>query len=190
MELIAHQSGPFVDFLTSVGAWHPTGLIGPLWTVLTGNRNAGKLLLAHCNYFPLEDMAYFGFDMSVVYCPRTHAAFGHPPHPFREFLAGRVRVCLGTDGLSSNPDLDPLAEARFVHGRYPDFSGDTLLRMITLSGAEALGWADETGSLEPGKSADLVVVPLPDEEAADPHALLFCDHPGDRRTMFRGQWRE
>ena len=52
---------------------------------------------------------------SIVYCPRTHAAFGHPPHPFRDFLARGVRVALGTDSLASNPDLDLLAEARFVH---------------------------------------------------------------------------
>lgn len=190
MELLAHRSGPFVDFLTSLGAWGPTGLIGNCRSVLTGNRDVGKLLLAHCNYLPLSDVSCIGFDMSVVYCPRTHAAFGHPPHPFREFLAQRVRVCIGTDGLSSNPDLDPLAEARFVHGRYPDLPGDVLLKMITLSGAQALGWNDVTGSLEAGKSADLVVVPLPDEEAEGPHTLLFSDHPGDRRTMFRGQWRD
>ena len=100
-----------------------------------------------------------------------------------------VRVCLGTDSLASNPDLDILAEARFVHAKYSNFPGDALLKMVTLSGAEALGWADEAGSLEAGKSADFVVVPLPDRDAADPHELLFADHPGDRRTMFRGEWR-
>src|SRR5205823_4598822 len=84
------------------------------------------------------------------YCPRTHAAFGHPPHPFREFLSRGVRVCLGTDSLASNPDLDLLAEARFVYATYPDFPGEQLLRMVTLSGAEALGWADEPGRLAAG----------------------------------------
>ncbi|HJZ59389.1 MAG TPA: amidohydrolase family protein, partial [Gemmataceae bacterium] len=143
-------------------------------------------LFVHCNYTPAEAARYFHAGMSIVYCPRTHAAFAHPPHPFREFLARRVRVCLGTDSLASNPDLDILAEARFVRQRYPDFPGDTLLRMVTLSGAEALGWADETGSLETGKSADFVAVPLPDREAADPHELLFADHPAERRTVFRG----
>ena len=71
-----------------------------------------------------------------------------------------IRVALGTDSLASNPDLSILAELRHVHQHYPDVPGDVLLRMATLSGAEALGWADDTGSLEAGKSADLVVVPL------------------------------
>ena len=83
-----------------------------------------------------------------------------------------MRVAVGTDSLASNPDLDVLAEIRFLHRLYPDVPGAVLLRMATLSGAEALGWADQTGSLTPGKSADLVVVPLPDR-SDEPHALLL-----------------
>ena len=100
-----------------------------------------------------------------------------------------VRVCLGTDSLASNPDLDILAEARFVKHRYPDFDGETLLKMVTLFGAEALGWANECGSLEPGKSADFVAVPLSDGEG-DPYYLLFAtgDH-GESITYFRGERR-
>src|SRR5207247_1775571 len=126
---------------------------------------------------------------TIVYCPRTHAAFGHLPHPFRDFLQRGVRVALGTDSLASNPDLSILSEMRFIHERYPDFPGDTLLRMGTLSGAEALGWADETGSLTPGKSADLVVVPLANKEG-DPYRLLFHSETKVARTLFRGHWRD
>jgi cytosine/adenosine deaminase-related metal-dependent hydrolase len=124
---------------------------------------------------------------SIVYCPRTHAAFGHPTHPFREFLARGVRVALGTDSLASNPDLDVLAEARFVHAKHPDVPGDVLLRMATLSGAEALGWADETGNLTPGKSADFIVLPLPNEEKRDPHLLVLGSAQAVSGVVFRGQ---
>ena len=145
------------------------------------------VLFAHCNYLPSDSELYP--NQSIVYCPRTHAAFKHPPHPFRDFLKRGVRVCLGTDSLASNPDLDILAEARFVRSRYSEFPGEQLLRMVTLAGAEALGWANECGSLEVGKSADLVAVPLPEREAADPYELLLGDDAGPRRTMFRGEWR-
>jgi cytosine/adenosine deaminase-related metal-dependent hydrolase len=157
--------------------------------MLLRSRYVGTYLFAHANYLPLDLCKYIADLHTIVYCPRTHAAFGHPPHPFREFLARRVSVCLGTDSLASNPDLDILAEARFVRARYPDFPGEQLLRMVTLAGAEALGWADECGSLTAGKSADFVVVPLPDADAPDPHELLLADHPGERRTMFRGEFR-
>src|SRR5262249_58694266 len=91
----------------------------------------------------------------------------------RDFLARGIRVALGTDSLASNPDLGLLAEARFIHAEYPDVPGTALLQMATLSGAEALGFADVTGTLTPDKSADLAIVDLPDRDAADPHELLF-----------------
>jgi len=203
LELLSSRSGPFVQFLEELGAWDPTGLVANLHRVLIWSRSANHVLFIHCNYLPHDLCRPIAGLHTIVYCPRTHSAFGHPPHPFREFLFGRtkqsfrvlavnpVRVCLGTDSLASNPDLDLLAEARFVHSRYPDFPGDALLRMVTLSGAEALGWADETGSLQVGKSADLVAVPLPDADG-DPYTLLFTGDEPDapRRTMFRGVWRD
>ncbi|MBM3980022.1 MAG: amidohydrolase family protein [Planctomycetes bacterium] len=188
IELLTSKGGSFVDFLKELGVWEPTAFTAGVRDFFAAwPQCAPPVLYVHCNYLPPDSP--LAPPHTIVYCPRTHAAFGHPAHPFREFLSRGVRVCLGTDGLASNPDLDVLAEARFVRGRYPDFPGDQLLRMVTLSGAEALGWADECGSLEPGKSADLVAVPLPDTDASDPHELLLADHPGARRTMFRGAWR-
>lgn len=186
VELLDHRTGPFVDFLQRLGLWDGAVLAPSLGAVVAA-AGAGPVLYAHANYLPPD--VPLRPDTSVVYCPRTHAAFGHPPHPFRAFLARGVRVCLGTDGLVSNPDLDVLAEARFVRARHPDLPGDQLLRMVTLSGAEALGWADETGSLEPNKSADFVAVPIPDATTPDPYELLFAGRPGARRTLFRGRWR-
>lgn len=187
MELLEHHSGPFREFLESLGVWEPGNIADSLRFILWRTRRSQFVLFAHGNYLPPDTK--LKPHQSIVYCPRTHAAFGHPPHPFKEFLARGVRVCLGTDSLASNPDLDILAEARFVRRRYPDFPGDQLLRMVTRVGAEALGWDNETGSLEAGKSADFVVVPLPNTDASDPHELLFAEHAGERRTMFRGEWR-
>jgi cytosine/adenosine deaminase-related metal-dependent hydrolase len=190
IELLDSKTGKFVLFLKELGVWDSSLITARLLDYLKNHlpsHKKGPALFIHCNYLPQD--APFASNQSIVFCPRTHAAFRHPPHPFREFLERGVRVCLGTDSLASNPDLDILAEARFVHGMYPDFSRETLLKMITLAGAEALGWANETGSLEPGKSADFVAVPLPDRHATDPHQLLFADYPAIRRTMFRGEWR-
>lgn len=188
LELLERQSGPFVPFLAELGVWDPTGLARDPVHIVQFTSSAKVALYVHGNY--LRPEAPIPPHSSIIYCPRTHAAFGHPPHPFREFLARGVRVALGTDSLASNPDLDILAEARFVHGKHPDVAGATLLRMITLSGAEALGWADETGSLAPGKSADLVVLPLPDEDRSDPHLLALESDRRVAKTLFRGEWRQ
>jgi cytosine/adenosine deaminase-related metal-dependent hydrolase len=186
LELLEHHTGPFVEFLTELGVWDADGLATGTTEVVRRCFRASKALLVHGNYLspdaPIPPWA------TVIYCPRTHAAFGHEPHPFRQFLEKKVRVALGTDSLASNPNLDLLAEAQFLHELYPDFPGSTLLRMATLSGAEALGWETETGSLTPGKSADLVAVPLPDREVADPHDLLWAASQAPRGVLWQGQW--
>jgi cytosine/adenosine deaminase-related metal-dependent hydrolase len=191
-ELLEHHRGPFVAFLEGLGAWDPTGLAKSPEDVLRLSRRASSVAFAHGNF--LRPGAGGGVSPlfprggSVVYCPRTHAYFGHPPHPFRQLLARGVRVALGTDSLASNPDLDVLAEARFLHRLYPDAPGAQLLHLATLAGAEALGWGDEVGSLTPGKSADLVVAGLPPEGSADPHRLVLGWDLPVRRVLFRGRW--
>jgi cytosine/adenosine deaminase-related metal-dependent hydrolase len=185
LELLHHRRGPFVDFLSELGVWDPERLVQGPEAVLALNADVPHLLLAHGNYLPVAALPRGG---TVVYCPRTHAAFGHRPHPFRELLAAGFRVALGTDSLASNPDLDVLAEARFVHRVHPDVPGAVLLRMATLAGAAALGWENETGSLEPGKSADLVVLPLPNDEDPDPARLVLGSLERVRAVLWRGRW--
>ena len=180
--LLEEKAGPFVKFLFEMGAWDPAGLVPNIQKVLDYRYHGGALFI-HGNYLsPRTRLPGY-----LVYCPRTHAAFGHPPHPFREFMANGTPVALGTDSLASNPDLDILAEMRFTHEKYPDFPGAILLSMATLAGATALGWHDRTGSLSKEKSADLVILPLPDDYAADPHSLVLKSSLPIKAVIFRGE---
>ena len=182
MELLEHRTGPFVPFLQKLGVWEPDGLIRDPREFLRTHPEQ-KLLVVHGNYLPGDTP--LTANQSLVICPRTHAAFGHPPHPFREFLARGVNVCLGTDSPASNPDLDVLAEVRELHRRHPDVPVATLLEMATINGARALGFDSECGTLEPGKSADFVVLP---GAGGDPYGAIPAGE-GARRTLFRGEWR-
>ena len=186
LELLEHRRGPFVAFLTELGVWEPDGLAANPGDVMACCLAAVPRLFIHGNYLDVRLPPPRGG--SVVYCPRTHAAFDHAPHPFGALLASGVNVALGTDSLASNPDLDLFAEVRYLHRRHPEVRGDVLLRTATLAGSEALGWQDETGSLEPGKSADLIVLPLPDEDATDPHRLLLESEQPVRAVLWRGGW--
>jgi cytosine/adenosine deaminase-related metal-dependent hydrolase len=188
LDLLRSHEGPFVAFLSNLGVWPPERLVSSAEEVLDLNRDVPGVLIVHGNYLPPD--ATLPAGGTVVYCPRTHAAFGHAPHPFRLFLARGVRVALGTDSLASNPDLSVLNEARFLHKHHPDVPGSVLLRMATLAGAEALGLHHETGSLTPGKSADLVIVPLPPDDVADPHELVFGSDLPVQAVLFRGRWLE
>ena len=108
----------------------------------------------------------------------------------RDDGAAVSRMALGTDSLASNPDLDLLAEARWCTRGTRTFPANNSCAMATINGSTALGFGGVTGSLQPGKSADLVVNSLPDEEG-DPYSLLFAEPatPESRRTMWRGSWR-
>ena len=62
-------------------------------------------------------------------------------------------MALGTDSRASNPDLNLLAEMRHVARMHPTIDPHDVLRMGTLTGAEALGRAEDVGSLAAGKLA-------------------------------------
>ena len=122
-------------------------------------------LMVHGTYLTREDIDRLADPtrphLSVIYCPRTHAHFRHPPHPWRDLLAAGVRVALGTDGRGSNPDLSVWNELRFLHASFPDVPAATLLSLATAAGADALGVP--AGRLAPGAAADLCVIALPED---------------------------
>jgi cytosine/adenosine deaminase-related metal-dependent hydrolase len=183
--LLTKHSGSFVPLLTDLGVWDPAGLIADWHTLLQTFAAVPHVAWIHANYLP--DPAAIHPGMRIV-CPRTRAAFRFAGGPEDRLRWPESRSALGTDSLASNPDLDVLAEARFLSQQEPEVPGPLLLRMATLSGAEALGWQAETGSLTPGKSADLVAVNLPQGETPDPHQLILGGSGSIEAVLFRGRW--
>jgi len=107
-----------------------------------------------------------------------------------ELLAAGVNVALGADGAACNNTLDAFQEMRLAATLHLPRSGANAIRasdvlaMATIRGARALGLADEIGSLEPGKKADIAVVDLsgPHCQPAGPdlHAtLVYCARASD-----------
>jgi cytosine/adenosine deaminase-related metal-dependent hydrolase len=110
--------------------------------------------------------------MSLIFCPRTHAYFFHPPYPLGRATAAGVRVALGTDSRASNPDLSVLAEMRHIAQTHPWIAPQQVLQMGTLNGAEAIGRHHSNGSITPGKLANLVALPIDDESLTRPNDIL------------------
>jgi len=178
MELLSRGTGPFCDLLQRLGAWDPKTFPGgrrPL-DYLSELAAAHRALVIHGNYLDDEEIAFLAARadrMAVVYCPRTHAHFGHAEYPLTKLIESGATVALGTDSRASSPDLSVLAEMRFVARHYASIRPDTVLQLGTILGARALGRDHVLGSLEPGKRADLAAVALPNFDAAVPHELLF-----------------
>ena len=136
--------------------------------------------------FALSPLTYHAGDMSVVYCPRTHAYFDHQPYPLAKMLAAGVQVALGTDSRASNPDLSLWREMQHVASHHAAISRQNVLELGTLAGARALGQATQFGTLEAGKLANLAIVPLADQADCDPHELLLSA-AGPTQVFWRGR---
>ena len=121
---------------------------------------------AHGVHLNAEDIAVLAeTGSSVVHCPSSNLKLGSGVAPIAELLAAGVNVGLGTDGAASNNRLDLWQEMRTAALLAKGITGDPTvvpahqaLRMATLAGAQALGRADDLGSLTPGKQADVVAV--------------------------------
>ncbi|MES1927791.1 N-ethylammeline chlorohydrolase [Salinisphaera dokdonensis CL-ES53] len=103
----------------------------------------------------------------VLHSPESNLKLASGLCPAQKLIDAGINVALGTDGAASNNDLDMIGEMRtaaFIGKVAADdaaaVSADTVLRMATLNGAEALGIAEATGSITPGKAADLCAIDL------------------------------
>jgi 5-methylthioadenosine/S-adenosylhomocysteine deaminase len=107
--------------------------------------------------------------VGVIHNPTSNMKLASGAAPIPKMLDAGVRVGLGTDGAASNNDLDMWEEMRLASFLAKHASVDpqalpatAVLRMATSGGAEAIGLGDVTGSLEPGKQADLLQVAFDD----------------------------
>lgn len=189
-DFVRDRTGPFADYLRGLGVWDsaiPASGCGAFELA----RRCGVLrpgtLIAHGNYLTDEQIDWLAeAGVSVAYCPRTHAAFGHAPHPFRRMLAAGVNVCLGTDSLASNPSLSILDELRFLHRTCPDVPPEALLQMATVNGARALKVSHEVGCLKPGRDADVVALRAVEAEFSSPFDWLLDGHTTVECVWIRG----
>jgi 5-methylthioadenosine/S-adenosylhomocysteine deaminase len=109
--------------------------------------------------------------IKVIHCPESNLKLASGFCPVHKLQQNGVGVSLGTDSVASNNDLDMFGEmrtaallAKAVAQDASALSAHAALRMATLSGAEALGLGEITGSLQTGKAADIVAIDLDELE--------------------------
>lgn len=116
---------------------------------------------AHCVYMDDEDIGMMVETGSAM----SHTAFlvgkrGYYP-PMDKVYAAGMKVGLGSDWLSNdmfNVMRSAIVIARVLYGKVSVRTAADALRMATIDAARALDMADEIGSLEPGKKADIMLV--------------------------------
>src|SRR5712692_9278425 len=127
-----------------------------------------KVLAAHCVHVDDGEIrALKNFGAGVAHNPTSNLKLGAGIAPVARMRELGLNVGIGTDGAASNNDLDMFEETRLAALLAKGISGDptalparAALAMATRLGACATHMNHLTGSLEPGKRADLIIVDL------------------------------
>ena len=190
LQLLRDNAGPFRELLEERSMWDDDVFASGLQPLdyLQVLAQSPRSLVIHGNYLlqkEIEFVAEHRGQMSLVFCPRTHAFFGHADYPLQAILDAGVNVAIGTDSRASNPDLSLLGELRYMASVFEGIPPEVILMLGTLNGAEALGMAETVGSLVPGKLANLTAIPC-DTSELPLSALLFGEHQ-PQQTWLRGR---
>ncbi|HEY4333338.1 MAG TPA: amidohydrolase [Ilumatobacteraceae bacterium] len=135
------------------------------------------VVAAHCVELTDRDLARLAeTSTGIAHCPTSNAKIGNGVARLTEMIAAHARVGLGTDSNMTNNNLDMFEEMRMAalvqkqrHADPTVMKSAEVLRLATMGSAAVLGLAEEVGSVQVGKAADLIVVDL---RAAHTHPVL------------------
>ncbi len=133
---------------------------------------------AHCVHISGQDIKHMkSKDISAIFCPRSNYFLGVGKAPVEKMTQAGLNIAIGTDSLASNVNLNLWDEMRFAYlvSRLP---ARNIIEMATINGARALGLEGITGSLTPGKEADIIAIHSDAARSKDPYYTLLMDTRG------------
>ncbi len=191
-EFLRNQTGPFRTLFNDLGIWpeHTPKLATTAdWISLLAK--SGRGLIIHGTYLvdnqqAMARLTRHRHTLALAVCPRTTQALSGNFPPLTEFKKSGVRICLGTDGRGSNPDLSIRTEAACLIDAGL-ITPEEALPMITSNGAWALGFEHRTGSIATGRPADFVILkPSMQPKNSDIAAAAIFDASTEVVSTFRG----
>jgi 5-methylthioadenosine/S-adenosylhomocysteine deaminase len=190
--LTERGAGPFAEMYAQRGITWETPKVTPTRYAADMGALGPHALAVHCVHQTEADIAQTAsMGAAIIHCPKSNAKLGAGVAPLVAWLrTPGLRLGLGTDSAVSNNALDLFEEMRFallmqraVREEVEVVTARDVVRLATLGGAEAMGLSSQTGSLTPGKRADLIAVRLDRPHAipvTDPYAaLVYAARAGD-----------
>jgi 5-methylthioadenosine/S-adenosylhomocysteine deaminase len=160
-----------------------------------------NVIAAHCVWLNAREVRLMAeCGTSIGHCPKSNLKLASGIADTDTYLKAGITVGIGTDGTASNNTLDMVEEMRFaallpkaMHYDPEAVNAAQALRMATINGARALGLEDVTGSLEVGKSADLITVNIAASNMIpvynDYSAVVYAMNSKNiRSSMVHGEW--
>lgn len=137
-----------------------------------------NLAAAHCVHFSDDDMkAFVDSCATAVLNPNSNLKLASGIPPIDRLLRARAKVALGTDGDSSNNNLDMHEEMKLaallakVQGGAESLPAQDALKMATVNSARAYGLND-AGEIREGYLADCLLVDMKNERMVPGHNLV------------------
>ncbi|RDU55030.1 metal-dependent hydrolase [Helicobacter sp. MIT 00-7814] len=155
-------SGYFYDFFhKGFGVPNPKPFFSTQGFLEQFREFEGRAVLTHCLEAGERELEFMQkYDLSIASCPRSNRLLCGKYLNLER--AKSLNIALGSDGKSSNANLNMLEELRTALFAYPKSEinalAEELLLMLTKNGAKALGV--ESGSLESSKNADIALFKL------------------------------
>lgn len=123
-------------------------------------------IAAHCVHVSDDDIRILSDkNVSVAHNPSSNLKLASGIAPIQKMIDAGVNVTIGTDGSSSNNNVDMIEEmhiaallGKIYNGDPTALDAETIIKMATINGAKALDIDSKTGSIEVGKQADLIVI--------------------------------
>ena len=153
----------------------------------------GHVVAAHCVYVDEGDMDILNkYDVGIAHNAESNMKLNSGSAPIPQMLAKGLSVSIGTDGASSNNDLDMFGEMRSASLQQKlvvspeSLKAYTVLEMATNGGAKVLR-SNDVGRLAPGCKADLISIDFDQPHFyprfSIPSHLVYCARGGDVRTV-------
>jgi cytosine/adenosine deaminase-related metal-dependent hydrolase len=172
-----------IEFFESIGILHP------------------NTCLAHCIWLNDREVGLIrDRKTKVLHCPSSNLKLGSGIARVPELLSQGISVSLGADGAPCNNTLNMFEEMRLaaliqkpLHGAQA-MTARAVFEMATVGGAVALGLERETGSIEPGKKGDIVLLDLEQVwnpyEAADVYSGIVYSGSAENvhSVLVDGRW--
>lgn len=128
--------------------------------------------LLHVSDKGIADMAEKGVVATLL--PLTAFSLREPYAPARKFIDAGAIVALATDLNPGSCFSGSIPLTIALACIYMEMSVEETVTALTLNGAAALGRADEIGSIEVGKRADLIILEFPDYKMLPYYVGMNC----------------
>lgn len=168
-QLFLEKKGGFIDFYGRFGIsldnFEATGQTSIYYALQHLNPHQRNLFVHNTLTTREEIQAANDWSQHVYWatCPNANLYIENRLPDYSAFMETNARMTIGTDSLTSNWQLSILAEMKAI-ARYQSYVPfETMLRWATINGAEALGFDDTLGSIQPGKRPGILLLSGMDE---------------------------